>query len=418
MINYEEFVLENGLKVIVHEDSSTPLAAVNILYDVGARDEEEDKTGFAHLFEHLMFGGSKNIKSYDEPLQRAGGENNAFTNNDITNYYITLPAENLETAFWLESDRMMELDFSQKSLEVQKNVVIEEFKQRYLNQPYGDVWLLLRPLAYKVHPYRWPTIGKDISHIEKAKLEDVRNFFFKYYRPNNAVMVVAGNVKLNQIKHLTEKWFGEIEKGPVYRRNLPGEPEQTEQRKLTEHRKVPVNAIYLTFHGPERKSKEYHAMDLLTDILSNGHSSRLYKALVKEKKLFSELHGYQTGQIDENLIVIEGKLSPGIAMERAEAEIWEQLEQLKKEAISDDELTKVKNKIEATIEFSEMSVLNKAMNLAYYELLGNAGDVNKETAKYLRVTAEEIKAQAEKIFRKKNNSVLYYLKNGATNKFT
>ncbi|MGI8893829.1 MAG: M16 family metallopeptidase, partial [Bacteroidia bacterium] len=264
MIRYEEFLLENGLKVLVHEDASTPLAAVNILYDVGARDEEEDKTGFAHLFEHLMFGGSKNIKSYDEPLQRTGGENNAFTNNDITNYYITLPAENLETAFWLESDRMLELDFSQKILDVQKNVVIEEFKQRYLNQPYGDVWLMLRPLAYKVHPYRWPTIGKDISHIEKARLEDVRNFFFKYYRPNNAIMVVAGNIKVDQVRELSEKWFGDIERGPVNNRELPKEPEQKEQRKMTKSSNVPVEALYMTFHGPDRRSDDYHAMDLLT----------------------------------------------------------------------------------------------------------------------------------------------------------
>jgi zinc protease len=415
MIKYEEFVLDNGLRVMVHEDASTPLAAVNILYDVGARDEEEDKTGFAHLFEHLMFGGSKNIKSYDEPLQRAGGENNAFTNNDITNYYITLPAENLETAFWLESDRMLELDFSQKILDIQKNVVTEEFKQRYLNQPYGDIWLLLRPLAYKVHPYRWPTIGKDISHIEKAKLEDVRNFFYKYYRPNNAIMVVAGNVKLSKVKELSEKWFADIEKGPVNRRDLPKEPEQTVQRKLTEHRNVPVDALYLTFHGPDRRSRDYHAMDLLTDVLSNGHSSRLYRKLVKEKKMFSELHGYQTGQSDENLIVIEGKLAPGVNMENAETEIWIELEALKKEPIIDEELTKVKNKIEATIEFSEMSILNKAMNLAYYELLGNADDVNREVEKYRNVTSDEIKEQANKIFKKENNCVLYYLKNGAIN---
>ena len=415
MIKYEEFVLDNGLRVLVHEDNSTPLAAVNILYDVGARDEEEDKTGFAHLFEHLMFGGSKNIKSYDEPLQRAGGENNAFTNNDITNYYITLPSENLETAFWLESDRMLELDFSQKILDVQKNVVIEEFKQRYLNQPYGDVWLLLRPLAYKVHPYRWPTIGKDISHIENAKLEDVRNFFFKYYRPNNSIMVVAGNVTLNRVKDLSEKWFGDIEKGPENLRNLPDEPEQKEQRKITEHRNVPVDAIYLTFHGPERKSDEYYAMDLLTDVLSNGHSSRLYQNLVKEKKMFSELHGYQTGQVDENLIVIEGKLAPGTSMEEAEEEIWHELNKIQKEEINKDELIKVKNKIEATLEFSEMSVLNKAMNLAYYELLGDAGKVNDEVDNYRKVTSTEIREQAKKIFKKENNCVLYYKKNGSTN---
>ena len=415
MIQYKEFQLDNELKVIVHEDTSTPLAAVNILYDVGARDEEEDKTGFAHLFEHLMFGGSKNIKSYDEPLQRAGGDNNAFTNNDITNYYVTLPAENLETAFWLESDRMLELDFSQRVLDVQKNVVVEEFKQRYLNQPYGDVWLLLRPLAYKVHPYRWPTIGKDISHIEKAILKDVKDFFYKYYRPNNAIMVVAGNVKYEEVKKLVEKWFADIEKGPDNMRNLPKEPEQKEQRRIVEHKNIPVDAIYLTFHAPDRLSPNYHAMDLLTDDLSNGHSSRLYRRLVKEQKLFSELHAYQTGQIDGNLIVIEGKISNGVSIESAEAEIWSELEKLKQDKIADDEITKLKNKMESTLEFSEMNVLNKAMNLAYYELLGNASDVNKEVDKYSAVTSEEIKQQAIKLFTKENNSVLYYLKNGSNN---
>ncbi|MGZ4038866.1 MAG: M16 family metallopeptidase, partial [Bacteroidia bacterium] len=289
MIHFEKFKLKNNLTVIVHEDKSTPLACINILYDVGARDEDENKTGFAHLFEHLMFGGSINIPNYDEPLQLVGGENNAFTTNDITNYYCTVPAENIETAFWLESDRMLSLAFTDKSLEVQRNVVIEEFKQRYLNQPYGDVWLLLRPLAYKTHPYRWATIGKEISHIETATMSDVRAFFKEHYNPGNAILVVAGNVDPAQVKQLAQKWFEPIEAGAKPRRRLPKEPKQTEARHLTVERDVPVDSIYKAYHMCSRNDKNYHTVDLISDILSRGNSSRLYNALIKEKQLFSEI---------------------------------------------------------------------------------------------------------------------------------
>ena len=408
MIEFNKFQLSNGLRVIVHQDKSTPIACLNILYDVGARDEDPEQTGFAHLFEHLMFGGSLNIENYDEPLQLVGGENNAFTTNDITNYYLTLPVENLETGFWLESDRMLSLAFSDKSLEVQRNVVIEEFKQRYLNQPYGDVWLLLRPMAYKVHPYMWDTIGKEISHIENAKIENVKNFFKKYYSPNNAIMVVAGNVEVDDVKRLAEKWFGPIPKGPDNKRNLPKEPVQTEARSLTVERNVPVNAIYKAFHMCSRKDKAYYAVDLISDVLSQGNSSRLHKSLIKEKKMFSDIHAYVLGDFDEGLFVISGKLIQGISMEEADAAIWAELEKIKNEPVASDELTKVKNKMEATHVFGEVEVLNKATNLAISELLGNTNLINEEVQHYLDVTADQIRQQAQHIFKKENCSTLYY----------
>jgi predicted Zn-dependent peptidase len=409
MVKFNRFTLDNGLRVIVHEDHTTPMAVLNILYDVGARDENPEQTGFAHLFEHLMFGGSVNIPQYDEPLQRVGGENNAFTSNDITNYYITLPAANIETAFWLESDRMLSLAFSEKSLEVQRNVVIEEIKQRYLNQPYGDVWLKLRPLVYKKHPYQWATIGKEIKHIEDARMADVKAFFKKHYNPQNAIMVVGGDVTTEQVKRLAEKWFGPIPPGEKYHRNLPQEPEQSEARRETVKAKVPLNDVYIAFHMPGRLEDGYYETDLLSDILSRGNSSRLYRGLVKEKQLFSEIHAYNMGSFDTGMFVVEGKPLDKVSIEEAEAAIWHELEFLKQQTVKADELTKVKNKTESTMVFSEMSLLDKAMNLAQFELLGDAGMLNEETGKYLAVTAEQIQQQAQAIFRKENSSTLIYL---------
>ena len=408
MINFERFTLDNGLKVIVHKDESTPIVAVNILYNVGARDENPDKTGFAHLFEHLMFGGSKNIPVFDQPLENVGGENNAFTNNDITNYYLSIPKQNLETAFWLESDRMNELAFSEKSLEVQRNVVVEEFKQRYLNQPYGDVWLHLRPLAYKVHPYMWSTIGKEISHIENANMLDVKDFFYKYYRPNNAIMVVAGNVELSEIQNLCNKWFSDIPAGEVPERKIAKEPQQTEERILTIERDVPYDAIYKTYHICKRTDNEYYTFDLISDILSNGKSSRFNQELVKNKKLFSEVSAYLTGDIDNGLFVISGKLHHGISMEAAENAIDAEIEKLKTIDIRDEELQKLKNKIESVNVFSQMKVVDKAMNLAYFELLGNADMINDEVEKYNAVSPKDVKIMANKVFCKENCSKLYY----------
>lgn len=408
MINYQRFTLDNGLCVLVHEDHTTAMACVNIVYDVGARDESPDKTGFAHLFEHLMFGGSVNIPNYDTPLQEVGGENNAFTSNDITNYYITLPSANLETAFWLESDRMLSLAFSEQSLDVQRNVVSEEFKQRYLNQPYGDVWLRLRPLAYKEHPYRWATIGKELRHIEEATMADVKAFFFKHYVPSNAIMVVAGDVTFNQVKALAEKWFADIPMRPKPIRKLPVEPKQLAPRREEVHADVPVNSIYIAFHGPGRMHPDYPIMDLLSDILSRGSSSRLYRALVKDQPLFSEVNAYVCGSIDPNLIVVEGKPLPHVDMAEAETLLWNQLDILKTELMNDAELQKVKNKIESTMVFAELSILDKAMNLAFFEVLGNADWYNQEVDRYLAITPSAIQRMAQEIFIPENSSTLIY----------
>ena len=409
MIEYEKIILRNGLKVIFHKDISTPLVHVNVLYNVGARDEHPDKTGFAHLFEHLMFGGSVNIPNYDTEVEHAGGENNAFTSNDITNYYITLPKENIETAFWLESDRMLELKFSEKSLEVQKNVVIEEFKQRYLNQPYGDLWLLLRPLAYQVHPYQWATIGKDISHIENATLEDVKNFFFHHYAPNNAILSVAGNIQSDTVFKLAEKWFGPVEKRDIEPRNLPKEPVQKSARMLRVKKDVPVDCIYKVYPMCSRLSKKYHTTDLISDILANGNSSRLYQKLIKENPLFSQINSYIMGSFDEGLLVITGKTKPGIKIETADQAIKDVLNELVTGDIQDDELEKVKNKVESNLVFSETQALNKAMSLAQFELLSDASDMNREVEKYRQVTKENMKETAGKLFREKNSTTLYYL---------
>jgi zinc protease len=409
MVDFNRFTLANGLKVLVHEDPTTPMAVLNILYDVGARDEDPEKTGFAHLFEHLMFGGSVNIPSYDEPLQRVGGENNAFTSNDITNYYITLPSENIETAFWLESDRMLSLAFSEKSLDTQRNVVSEEFKQRYLNQPYGDVWLKLRPLAYKKHSYRWATIGKELSHIENATMDDVKAFFKKHYTPQNAILVVGGNVKTEEVKKLAEKWFEPIPAGDKYERNLIQEDLQTEARQETVKANVPLNAIYVAFKMPGRLNADYYAFDLLSDILSRGQSSRLFNSLLKEQKLFSDINAYISSSLDAGLFIVEGKLVEGVSIETAEKAIWAELDKLKSELVTADELTKVKNKVESVLVFSEMSLLDKAMNLAYYELLGDADLLNQETEEFLNVTAEDIKRISNETFGREQSSTLYYL---------
>ena len=408
MIQFERFTLANGLRVIVHRDTSTPMAVVNVMYDVGARDEDPDRTGFAHLFEHLMFGGSIDIENYDEPLQMAGGENNAYTTNDLTDYYIQLPAENIETAFWLESDRMLSLAFSEKSLDVQRKVVCEEFKEHYINKPYGDAWHKLRELAYEVHPYRWMTIGKELSHVEKAKLQDVKDFFFRFYRPVNAILVVAGNVTVEQVKQLSEKWFGDIPAGEKYNRHLPQEPLQTKARRKEVKADVPLDALYKAWHISSRLDKKYYITDLITDILSGGGSSRLYQSLVKEKKLFSNIGCYHFGSIDNGLLTIEGKLVKGVKMEDAEKAVDEELEKIKRELVSETELQKVKNKTESTIIFEDMPIAGRAESLALYELLGDAELMNTELGKYTAVTTEDILNESRNIFREENSSTLYY----------
>ncbi|HWK02235.1 MAG TPA: pitrilysin family protein [Puia sp.] len=408
MIHFERFQLSNGLRVIVHEDVSTPMAVVNVLYDVGARDEDPGKTGFAHLFEHLMFGGSVNIEDFETPLQLAGGENNAYTTNDFTNYYIQLPAENIETAFWLESDRMLSLAFSEKSLEVQRKVVSEEFKEHYINKPYGDVWFKMRELAYKKHPYRWMTIGSQLSHIEQAQLTDVQQFFFKYYRPANAILVVAGNVKTEQVRLLAEKWFGDIPSGEKYKRNLPVEPLQHEIRKLEVTADVPLDALYKAFPMASRTEPGYYVADLITEVLGGGGSSRLHQALIKEKKLFSQIECYHTGSNDPGLVVIEGKLIKGVSLADADKAIEEELEKIRTQKISEKELEKIKNKTEAAIVFEDMSVMNRANSLAIYELLGDVNMMNTELEKYQSVTADEMLSTSRRLFDSNNSNTLYY----------
>ena len=411
MIQYEKFILENGLRVLVHEDKSTPMAVLNVLYDVGAKDENFDKTGFAHLFEHLMFGGSKNIPSYDEPLQVAGGENNAFTTNDLTNYYCQLPAENIETAFWLESDRMLSLAFSKKSLEVQRKVLCEEFKEHYITKPYGDVWHKMRELAYTTHPYRWMTIGASLKHVEDATLEDVKAFFNKHYTPSNAIMVVAGNIETAQMKLLAEKWFGSIPAGEKYNRQLPIEPKQNASRFLEVKSNVPLDALYKCWHMPSRMDDRYYAAELISDILGGGGSSRLFQSLVKEKQLFSNIDCFHFGSTDAGLMTIEGKIVKGVNIKDAEKALMEEINKIVENGISVSELEKVKNKAESALAFEDMSLMNRASNIAMYENLGEAELINTELSKYQAVTADEILAQARIIFDENNCNTMHYLSN-------
>ena len=406
MIQFERFTLENGLRVIFHKDITTPLVVVNTLYDVGARDEDENKTGFAHLFEHLMFGGSVNIPDFDAPLQNAGGESNAFTSNDITNYYDIIPAQNLETALWLESDRMLSLAFTDKSLETQRSVVMEEFKQRYLNQPYGDVWLELRPLAYEVHPYKWATIGKELKHIEDATMEDVKSFFKKHYCPSNAILCIAGNFEVETIKTLTEKWFGNIPSGIKPARLLPQEPKQSNKKEKTIERNVPSDAFYFAFKMPERKSVEYYVVDVLSDALGRDKSSRLYTKIQKEQKLVTEINAYISGSLDNGLLVIEGKLSEGKTFEEVENAIWAVLSEIKNIQLSNEELNRLKNKIRTAKEFQEQGLLNRTMNLCYFELLGDANGINEEAILYENIQAEHIHAVANEILQENNCTLL------------
>lgn len=408
MIKVNHYKLDNGLRIVHNENRSTQMVALNILYDVGARDEDPDHTGFAHLFEHLMFGGSVNIPDYDTPVQNAGGENNAWTNNDITNYYITLPYQNVETGFWLESDRMLGLDFSPQSLEVQRQVVIEEFKQRNLNQPYGDASHLLRDMAYQHHPYRWPTIGKEISHIANATLEEVKAFFYRFYAPNNAILSVTGHISFEDTVRLAEKWFGPIPAREIPKRNLPAEKPQTAIRRRTVEHKVPLDALYMAFHICDRFHPEYYVFDMITDLLSNGRSSRFIQTLVQGKKLFASIDAYISGSLDEGLLHVTGKPAAGVTLEEAEQAVWEELEKLKTVPVTEAELEKVKNRYEIEQIFNNLNYLNVATNLAFYELIGKAEDINTEVEKYRAVTAARIQDSARKTFVPENCSVLYY----------
>ena len=406
MIHFDRFTLTNGLTVLFHKDETTPMVVVNTLFDVGARDENPERTGFAHLFEHLMFGGSVNIPNFDGPLQRAGGQNNAFTSNDITNYYDVLPAQNLETALWLESDRMLSLAFTDKSLEVQRSVVIEEFKQRYLNQPYGDVWLELRPLAYKKHPYQWATIGKNIEQIETATMEEVKGFFKKFYTPQNAILCIAGNVELDTVKQLVEKWYGEIPAGEAYIRSLPQEPLQTEFRSKHIKRKVPNNAFYYAFKMPGKDQVGYYEADLISDLLGRGKSSRLYRKLKKEKELVTEISAFIMGSHDTGLLIISGFLNDDVSFDALDLALWNVIEAFKETMVSDKELTKTVNQVKTTQVFSEEGVLAKAMLLCANEVLGDADKINTTLQNYEQITPEMIHASAAEILDKKQCSRL------------
>ena len=407
MINFHRFTLPNGLKVIFHQDKSTPMAVVNTLYDVGARDEDPNHTGFAHLFEHLMFGGSANIPDFDAPLQRAGGESNAFTSNDITNYYDVLPSQNIETALWLESDRMLSLAFSDKSLEVQRSVVIEEFKQRYLNQPYGDVWLELRPLAYKTHPYQWATIGKEISHIEQATMDDVRSFFGTHYHPGNAILTIAGNYENNQIEDMVSTWYGNIPGKKKGARILMQEPPQNEYRTLTLKRNVPASAFYYAFKMSERKSEGYYIADLLSDEVGKDKSGKLYLSLKKDKALVHEINAYILGSLDEGLFIVSGKLMPGKTFEALDTALWEVLESFKNTLISTPDLNRLRMKGKTSKAFQEQGLLNRAMNLSFFELLGDAHGINEEEAIYNAIQASHLQDYAKSLFNPSNCSRLF-----------
>lgn len=411
MIQFDSFTLDNGLTVIANQDDKTPLVAVNLLYRVGAKNENPKATGFAHLFEHLMFSGSKNFQSYDEAIQMMGGESNAFTNNDFTNYYLTLPADFLPHTLDLEADRMQNLNINVQSLEVQRNVVIEEFKQRYINQPYGDLWAEIRRLAYKVHPYKWQTIGSDISHIENASLEQVRSFYDNFYQPSNAILSISGNVSLNSVKEEVERTFGKME----YKRTIfPAysmEPQQKDNRRIKVFRDVPSNVICIIFPMSRRKDRQYFVQDLLSDVLSNGKSSRMYQGLVVEQKLFTEINAFISGDDDAGLFIVMGKYCDGISLEQGEEAIWHELKSVCENPVSEQELRKMKNKNEASATFSNMKILDKAMNLAYYAHLGEPDRINKEREFYNSVTIRDLQQAAEQMFHLDCHSVLYYLKN-------
>lgn len=400
--------LANGLRIVHHEDPTTQMVAVNVLYDVGARDEDSNHTGYAHLLEHLMFEGSAHIPDYDTQVQLAGGENNAWTNNDITNYYITVPRTNVETAFWLESDRMFGLALTEQSVEVQKGVVIEEFKQRNLNRPYGDVQHIIRDMAYKCHPYRWPTIGVCVEHIEQATLNDVMFFYHRHYVPNNAILSVVGNISFNEVVRLSEKWFGAIPKGNITPRYLSQEPQQKRMRRKSVQRNVPSDMLVMAFHMPDRKDRNYHTCDLITDLLAAGQSSRLIQHLVHRDKLFTSVDAYIQGSFDAGLLFIMGRLADGIAIKTAEEAVWHELELLKRMPVDENELAKVRNRSESERTFNNINYLNRAVNMAQLELIGQDRELSDELAHYCSITADDVQQTSRSIFLKRNCSVLYY----------
>lgn len=409
MVSFSRHILPNGLRLLIHEDPNTPLVAVNTLYYVGSRDERPDRTGFAHLFEHLMFAGSRHVKDFDEPLQHAGGENNAYTTNDYTTFYEILPAENLETALWLESDRMAHLRISERVLDVQRRVVVEEFKETCLNEPYGDSWHHISEMMYKQHPYRWPVIGLNPQHVEEARLEEVKAFYQTWYRPNNAVVSIAGNIKTEEALRMAEKWFANIPAGPAPVRNLPPEPPQTTAQHRVLEADVPIPAVYLCFRTPARAHDDFYPLDLLSDVLCNGPSSRLYRRLLKEQQLFSSIDAYVTANFDPGLLIVEGRLNADVQPEKALEAIWAELKLLQESPVDGRELDKIRHRFESTLVYSELSILNKAQNLGFYEALQRAELMNEETDRYLAVSAAEMQRAAQVTFRPENSAALIYV---------
>ena len=402
--------LDNGLRVVHIPADGAAMVFVNLLYGVGARNEDFEHTGIAHLLEHLMFEGTKAVPSFDEPLERAGGENNAYTNNDVTCYYISLPKQNAELAFWMESDRMRNITFEKKKVDVQRQVVIEEFKQTTLNRPYGDVSSILRSMAYKVHPYRWSTIGRCFAHIADTPVSVIRRFYDRYYAPDNAVLSVVGDIPFEQVMEWCEKWFGNIPAKGVARRVFPVEPRQLRQRRRVVRRNVPENALYVGFHMGGRLDADYYPCDVISDILSNGYSGRLLLRLVKEQKLFSKIDAFISGSEDPGMFWIYSRVAQGVRVEDAEAALWQELDVLKQELVSEEELEKVRNRFESEFTFRNIGGENLSNNIALAELRGDIDSYLCEPERYRAVTAADVRSAARELFRKGNSSVLYYLK--------
>lgn len=408
MIPYNKITLDNGLVVVVNRDRASKLAAVNLLYKVGARNEDPSRTGFAHLFEHLMFRGTRRVPNFDLPVQMASGDNNAFTNNDYTDFYITLPKDNLETALWLESDRMEGLDITAEKLETEKRVVIEEFRQRYLNQPYGDQMMLLRDLAFRTHPYRWATIGRTPDHIAGATLFEVEAFYRAHYHPSNAVLSISADLDEERMLELAARWFGPLADRRHEPAAIPQEPVQTEARRLEVERDVPATTVSVAYHMCARTGSEFYTADLISDLLAGGDSGRLYTRLVKERQLLSSVNAYVSGDVDPGLFVFTGQLLPGTTSEAVEAAFRAEIEDLQTAAATAYEIEKVKNKFEANTLFGELNVMNKAMNLGFYEMLGDLELINREIDRYRAVAPDDIRSFCSRTLRPENSSTLIY----------
>lgn len=384
------------------------MGVLNLLYKVGSRNESSELTGFAHLFEHLMFGGSDHAPDFDTWVQNASGENNAFTSPDITNYYISLPVQNIETAFWLESDRMVNLTLNQQVLDVQKKVVIEEYNQRYVNQPYGNAWMKLRELFYQSHPYRWPTIGADMDHIRYATLDHVQAFYKKHYAPDNAILVSAGNFSFEKAKELTEKWFGTLPSTGGVKSQLPTETFD-KSVILSVEESVPLEALYIAFPMVKRNDPLYYAWDLLSDLLGGSKSGFLYRKLVKEDPVFSEFSCFVSGDADPGMFVIEGKCLPGFTPEMAKEKIKTILTE-NQQSLTERDLTRVKNRVVSILSMSELNLLNKAMNLAYAEFLEDASMIHSEEEKYQAVTLSTINHLWDQLINGPSATLFYHKK--------